>query len=396
MHALVAFDKFKDALTAREACRLAAEAFQDAAPGAKVTEAPLTDGGEGFAEILTSAAGGTLESVEVSDPRFRPVTAQLGWIALEALPAAARELLDLPAKGRLAIVEMAQASGLQLLSADERDPWETSTYGTGQLIGHAAAAGATAILLGIGGSATNDLGLGALEALGLQAYQADLQPVPQITPGKWSQITSLGGLVNAATRLPPLRIACDVDNPLLGPQGATAAYGPQKGLQPSDFDRLERGMRKQAARLLGLFSHPLAEHAERLAEPGSGAAGGIGFGLRNSLADARYVPGFALVEAWLQLPAKIAAADLVFTGEGRFDATSLQGKGPASVLARALEGGQAAHLLAGAITPQGRAGLPPQAHAEALSPEDLPLAAALSETGARLSAAVRRVAVDLS
>lgn len=394
MRALVAFDKFKDALTAADACRITAEAITAARPGTVVEEAPLTDGGEGFASILAGTAGGSLETIRVHGPRFAPVDATLGWVELAALPIAARELLELPASGRLAIVEMAQASGLESLAPEERDPWQTSTYGTGQLLAHAIEAGADAILLGIGGSATNDLGLGALEALGLIAYDHVLQAVPRITPAKWSEITSLGGFVNARGRIPPVRIACDVTNPLLGERGATAVYGPQKGLQPDDFPRLERGMRKQAMRLLGLAGHDPVSFEERLAEPGAGAAGGIGFGLRTCLPDARFVPGFPLVEAWLDLAAKIAAADLVLTGEGRFDRSSLEGKGPAAVVARAGEAGRPVFILAGAVDPDAAAALPSGATARALSPTDLPLGQALAQTESRLRIAAGEILAD--
>lgn len=394
MRALVAFDKFKDALSAAEACRIAAEAIAEQDPGADVVQAPLTDGGEGFAEILTGVAGGTLEAVEVLGPRFAPAVAQLGWVELASLPEAARALLALPATGRLAIVEMAQASGLEMLPPDARDPWQTSTFGTGQLIAHAVEAGAAAILLGIGGSATNDVGLGALEALGLIAYDHTLQAVSHLTPAKWSAVASLGGLVNARDRFPPVRIACDVTNPLLGDRGATAVYGPQKGLLPDDFLRLERAVRKQAVRLLGLFGHPPARFEERLTEPGAGAAGGIGFGLRTSLPDARFVPGFPLVEAWLDLGAKVAAADLVLTGEGRFDRSSLEGKGPATVMRRAVAAGRRVRILAGSVEDAARAALPESATALALSPPEMPLATALAETPSRLRGAVRSLLAD--
>jgi glycerate kinase len=391
MRALIAFDKFKDALSAADACRIAANAIAAAAPEAEVLQAPLTDGGEGFAAILSGTAGGTLETVTVNGPRFTPVEAVLGWVDLSTLNPAARALLDLPVEGRLALVEMAQASGLEQLATSERDPWQTSSYGTGKLMAHAIARGADAILLGIGGSATNDLGLGALEALGIMAYDHTLQPVQQTTPAQWSEIASLGGFVNPESKIPPVRIACDVSNPLLGERGATSVYGPQKGLKTEDVARMERAVRKQALRLLGLFGHSASTFEARLAEAGAGAAGGIGFGLRTSLPDARFVPGFDLVMAWLQLNEKIADADLVLTGEGRFDTSSLEGKGPAAVVAAAAAAGKSAWVLAGAIDDNAKSALPPGTHARALSEPGLPLQQALAETPERLRAAVESI-----
>lgn len=395
MRVLIAFDKFKDALTASQACEITRVAVKQSLPDAEVQLAPLTDGGEGFVAILTELAGGALEQLTVAGPRFEPTETSIGWVDLATLPTAVAEHLEIPAMGQLALIEMAQASGLELLGPDKRDPWHTSTFGTGELIAHATAKGAAAILLGIGGSATNDLGLGALEALGLQAYQADLQPIPQITPNKWSQITSLGGLVNAEERFPPIRIACDVDNPLLGDNGATHTFGPQKGLKAEDADRFERGMRKQALRLLGLCAHDPAGFEQKLAEPGSGAAGGIGFGLRTSLPDARYVAGFPLVEAWLQLEGKIEAADLVITGEGSFDASSLRGKGPGTVVSMAEKANRRVQLFAGAVGDGIAKQLPAGAAAVAISPPELPLPQALKEAPMRLKNSVEAFLTDL-
>jgi|TARA_B110000438_G_scaffold240764_1_gene239578 glycerate kinase len=395
MRVLIAFDKFKDALTASEACEITRRAVEERLPSADIEVAPLTDGGEGFVEILTQLSGGTIEELSVAGPRFEQTDVIMGWAELAELPESVVAQLDVPQQGRLAIIEMAQASGLELLNPEERDPWQTSTFGTGELIAHATEMGAAAILLGIGGSATNDLGLGALEALSLQAYQADLQPVPQITPEKWSQITSLGGLVNAERRFPPIRIACDVDNPLLGEHGATHTFGPQKGLKPEDIDRFERGMRKQALRLLGLFAHEPISFEEKLAEPGSGAAGGIGFGLRTSLPDARYVAGFPLVEAWLQLAKKIDSANLVITGEGAFDASSLRGKGPGTVVSMAEKAGRRVQLFAGAVGRDVAEKLPSRAGATAISPPELPLPQALKEAPERLKHSVEAFLADL-
>ncbi len=337
MRVLVALDKFKDCMSAAEACEIATATLKSIKPDWELETVPLTDGGEGFAGILTAAVGGELESLPVQDALGRERKASLGWVPLSHLNEGAREDLALPpdTKGRIALIEMAQASGLEALSESERNPWNASSFGTGQLIQHAAAQGAAAIVLGIGGSATNDCGVGALEAMGLVAYGHDFQPVRDLSPGRWTSIASLGGLYNLRDRFPPLRIACDVSNPLLGERGATAVYGPQKGLQPEDFERMERAMGKMAARLLGLAGFSVATFEARKNEPGSGAAGGIGFGLRTLLPDVQFVPGFNLVSAWLGLAEKAHCADIIITGEGKFDASSLEGKAPSTLLTHA-------------------------------------------------------------
>lgn len=378
MRALLAFDKFKDALSAAEACERAAAALRSVRPDWELDLCPLTDGGEGFAEILTTAAGGTIRRAWVTGPRGERVEARYGWVAARRIPAAARRLLDLPAVETLAVIEMAQASGLALLSAADRDPWLTTSVGTGELMRLAATDGAEAILLGVGGSATNDLGLGALAALGVEARTASGAALSPPVPATWEHLATLAG---TAVRLPPVRIACDVTNPLLGPTGATAVYGPQKGLQAADFARLEAQAARVAARVCAHFGQP----EDLAARPGAGAAGGITFGLM-AATGAQLLPGAAFVSAWLDLDRRLAAADLLLTGEGRFDESSLSGKGPGAVAAQALAAGRSVHVFAGAVAPlPGRPGL----HTHALSPPGLPLAQALAETGWRLDAAVR-------
>lgn len=358
MHVLLAFDKFKDSLTAPAACAHAAAALRARHPEWTLDLCPLADGGEGFCEILTHAAGGTVETHRVTGPRGAPTPATIGFVPLARLPAAARALLSLsdaqlPAPGSplppaasVAIIEMATASGLALLPPDQRDPWHTTTLGTGELIRLAAARpGVAAILLGVGGSATSDLGLGALAALGLTFHAAAGTPIAPPIPAHWAQITRLAGQLPAPPALPPIRIACDVTNPLLGPLGAAATYGPQKGLRPADLARLDH----ESARLGLLLCAHTRRPASLLDVPGAGAAGGLPFGLM-AAADAQLLPGFELVSAWLDLERKLAAADLVITGEGRFDDTSLTGKGPGAVAARALALGKSVHVFAGAVT----------------------------------------------
>ena len=368
MRVLVAFDKFKEALSAAQACEAAAGALRAKHPGWTLDLCPLTDGGEGFAETLTAAAKGRLACLTVSGPRARPVSAPLGYVSGNNLPPAIRNRLSLNLESKLAVIGMAAASGLELVPRDQRDPWQATTYGTGELIQAAAKSGASAILLGVGGSATNDLGLGALAALG---FKFPAVPVP----AAWPQLTRLEGRV----QLPPVFIACDVTNPLLGPRGATVTFGPQKGLKQHDLPRLEAEMARMAALLCEACDQPLA----RADTPGAGAAGGIAFGLMVA-ANARLVSGFDLVTEWLGLPARMAAADLVITGEGRFDATSLGGKGPGALVTAARRLGKTAQVFAGSL-----GGPADEAH-HAVTPAGLPLAEALPRTAELLAAAVSR------
>ena len=393
MHVLLAFDKFKDSLTAPVACELTAAALRERHPDWTLDLCPLADGGEGFCAILTRAAGGTVETHTVTGPRGAPTPATIGFVPLAQIPAPARALLSLsdtqlsalysplPRDASVAVIEMASASGLALLAPADRDPWHTSTVGTGELICLAAARpGVAAILLGVGGSATHDLGLGALAALGLAFHAADGVPLPVPHPAVWSRITHLTGRLPAS--LPPIRIACDVTNPLLGRRGAAATYGPQKGLRPADLARLDH----ESARLALLLCAHHGQPDTLMDTPGAGAAGGLSFGLM-AAARAQLLPGFDLVSAWLDLEPKLAAADLVITGEGRFDDTSLTGKGPGAVAARALALDKPVHVFAGAIAVLApRAGL----SLHAITPAGTPLADALRDAPALLAAAVRR------
>jgi glycerate kinase len=387
MRVLLAFDKFKDSLTAREACETAARALRSRHPDWQLDLCPLADGGDGFAEVLSRAVGGSLQKFPVSGPLGGWVDAAMGLVPVKKVPPAALRLLQLePAASGdapIAVIEMAAASGLALLPPEARDPWLTSSYGTGQLIRAASEMGATAVLLGVGGSATNDLGLGALSALGYEFRTATGGKLRPPVPATWSSLALVEGSLFPS--IPPIRIACDVSNPLLGVRGATAVYGPQKGLKPADFDRFEAALGAAAELLAAACGAPagLANQA------GAGAAGGISFGLMAG-ARARLLPGFELVAAWLDLPARLAAADLVITGEGRFDQSSSEGKGPGAVAAQARALGKPLHLFAGQI------GLAPERAAEkgwhlhAITPAETPLPKALREAAANLAAAVQR------
>ena len=344
MRVLIAFDKFKDSMSALTACDVASGAVAALVSRPEVDVCPLSDGGEGFAGILTRAAIGTETAVQVVGPRGAPVEASYGVVDLARVPARARRLLGATGadEGAIGVVEMASASGLALLSPEERDPMRTSSVGTGQLLRAAASGDVRAILLGVGGSATHDLGLGALEALGLGYVDAEGGMIDPLVPADWPRLAGILGKV--VQDLPPILIACDVDNPLLGPRGALATYGPQKGLRPRDAAMLE----EQGARIAALACTVFGRSPELVSAPGSGAAGGIAFGLMAALG-AQLLPGFELVSSWLDFEGRLASADVVVTGEGRFDDSSLQGKGPGALAMRALELGKRVHVFAGEV-----------------------------------------------
>lgn len=346
MRVLLAFDKFKDSVTAERACEIAAGALASARPDWTVDRCPLADGGEGFAETLALAAGGKLISCTVTGPRGSRVAARYGIVSISRVPLAARQRMG-PLSGgpaaRIGIADMASASGLALVPGALRDPERCTSAGTGELISALSMEGVAAVLLGVGGSATHDLGLGALGALGLRFRAGDGSPIDGMVPLDWPRLRSIEGRIAAG--LPPVLIACDVNNPLLGPEGALAVYGPQKGLVPGRAAALERETGRVARLLAARFGRPEA----LLERPGAGAAGGTAFGLLAGLG-ASLLPGFDLVSAWLDLDRRLDAADLVLTGEGRFDDSSLRGKGPGEVARRALARGKAVRVFAGHVS----------------------------------------------
>jgi len=384
MRVLFAFDKFKGSLTASRACALAARALRACRPDWQVDQCPLTDGGDGFASLLTKAAGGDLIPCKVAGPRGGLVDASIGLVSRERIPAAAAPWLDLPGVqarpgSRVAVVEMASASGLGLLRPEQRDPWRATTYGTGQLLRAAAELGASVIVLGVGGSATNDLGLGALAAVGVEFRGSDGAMLRSPEPHLWDEIATIEGSVFPS--IPPICIACDVTSPLLGPRGAAAVYGLQKGLLPGDLARMEAAVARMADLLCASCGKPpgIVEAA------GTGAAGGLPFGLL-AAARCRIVPGFSLTASWLRLPERIAAADIVVTGEGCFDASSLVGKGPGSLAALARGAGKQVHVFAGRIggdLPSGEWQL------HAIAPAGQPLDESLRLAGEQLARSVQ-------
>jgi glycerate kinase len=248
------------------------------------------------------------------------------------------------------------------------------------LIRHAVAAGAGAVLLGVGGSATHDLGLGALAALGLTFAGRDERVIPNPIPATWPQLTRIAGRLPAG--LPPVRIACDVANPLLGANGAAAVYAPQKGLQPADLPKLEAASQRLATMLCTHLQQP----PELMVQPGAGAAGGIAFGLM-AAAGAMLLPGSELVSAWLDLDRHVTAAELIITGEGTFDDSSLSGKGPGSLASQGLARGKPVHVFAGRVSLSQPAAA--RLHLHAITPAGMPLREALAAAPHLLAATVR-------
>lgn len=300
MKILLAPDKFKGSLTASDVCRCMTEGIRLANQTATVVAVPMADGGEGTAEVLTQATDGVWKTARVHDPLGRPIDAGYG----------------ISGDGTTAFIEMAQASGLRLLKPAEYDPFKTNTYGTGELINAAIRAGVKHIVLGIGGSATNDAGTGMAAALGwkfLNEGGRELRPCG----GNLDQIHTI---VPPENNLPvTVEVACDVSNPLIGLQGASYIYGPQKGAKPADLPILDAGMKNWATVVNRQFSNNLTT------VPGAGAAGGLGAGAMLFL-QAKLTEGVGLVMKHTHLAEKMAGVDLVLTGEGRIDNQTLQGK----------------------------------------------------------------------
>jgi glycerate kinase len=326
MTIIVAPDSFKGNITAPEVCTLMEEGILRADPTAQVYRIPLADGGEGTARVLTEAAGGRLLKAAVLGPLGDPVDADFGLIE----------------GGKTAVLDMASASGIELLRRDQLNPLKASSYGTGQLIAAALDAGARKLIIGIGGSATNDGGAGMLEALGFRFLDAQGNPVGRGGEAlvKTASLDSTG----ADRRLGEItvKVACDVTNPLLGPRGASAVFGPQKGASPEMTAILEEGLRALAA---AWKNAGLTEDTDR---PGDGAAGGLGAALRICLG-ASMESGALLVMTYAGFFERLKDADLVITGEGKTDSQTAGGK-LCSVVARESRAAEVpVALLSGAL-----------------------------------------------
>ena len=326
MRVLVAPDKFRGTLSASAAASAIGRGWQRGDPAAHVTLLPMADGGEGTLDVLVEALHGETVEVAVTGPFGEPLSAPFGLVVADGV--------------RTGVVEMARASGLALVGRAHPDPKAATTRGTGELIVAAVHSGIERLLVTVGGSATNDGGAGMAQALGFRLLDADGR---DLGPGggellRLARIDAAGA--DPATRGIDVIVATDVDNPLTGPEGASATYGPQKGATPADVDLLDRGL----SRLAAIVRRDLGADVERL--PGGGAAGGLAAGLV-AFCGARLQRGATVVMDAVGFAAVLRNADLVVTGEGSFDAQSLRGKAPGAVLAAAREAGVQAIVLCG-------------------------------------------------
>ncbi len=331
MNILIAPDKFRGSLEAAEVCEAVERGVLMACPFAHIIKAPLADGGEGTAAILTKNQNGKFIEIPVSDPLGRGIRATYG----------------ISGNGKTAFIEMSAASGLQLLRKEEQNPLFTSSYGTGEMIAHALETGVDTIILGIGGSATTDAGTGMARALGFRFLDdAGNELVPN--GENLRKIKS----IDDSGKHPLLEecnviVACDVTNSLYGPNGAAFVYGPQKGADEAGVLLLDEGLRSFAQAASAHFQNSLDN------VPGAGAAGGVGAGAVWFLG-ARLHEGIRIVMEQLDIPGKIKEMDLVITGEGKADEQTLSGKVVKGLASLCKESGIPLALLCGtlAITPQ--------------------------------------------
>lgn len=307
----IAPDSFKGAISAQGAAEAMAEGFSQVLEGTEILLIPMADGGEGTVDAWAASVGASKVVADVHDPLMRPIKAEFAY----------------DAASRTAVIEMAAASGLPLLKPDERDPMRTTTFGTGELMKAALDLGAREIILGIGGSATNDGGTGMASALGIRLLDAKGRALPH-------GASALAGLAAidistldrriAKTRI---RAACDVTNPLLGPNGASAIYGPQKGATKRDVAVLDKALAHLADMASRTDDLPGTAAPDA---PGAGAAGGLGFGLV-AFCGAKLESGVKLIARSVRLAERLKGCDLVVTGEGRMDSQTANGKTPAGV-----------------------------------------------------------------
>lgn len=326
MKIVIAPDSFKDSLSAQGVADAVAQGLAQVWPDAQLIKCPMADGGEGTVESVLAACNGQWRRSWVKGPLGDSVEARWGWLP----------------DSHTAIIEMAEASGLQLVPPGQRDACSSSTYGTGELIRAALDEGAGRVILAIGGSATNDGGAGAMQALGVALLDQHNRPLP---PGglALAELARID-LSKMDPRLAQVsfEIAADVDNPLCGPHGASAIFGPQKGASPGQVQQLDQA--------LGHFAEHCAQALNKDVrdEPGSGAAGGLGFAAKAFLG-AHFRSGVDVVAQLTGLAEAINGADLVITGEGRFDAQTLRGKTPFGVARIARQHGVPVVVIAGTL-----------------------------------------------
>lgn len=317
---ILAFDKFKGSLSSEQVAEAFKQGWQSVVPDSDIVTVPIADGGDGLLQSLATALGASTRSVVAHDPLGRSISTHYAT------------------SGDMAIIEMAQVSGVALLEAEERNPMLTSSYGLGEVMLDALDRGARHMILGIGGSATNDCGMGMLEALGYKFYDAEGE-VLEASGDAMCRVARID-VANVDARLFECEIvvASDVDNVLYGERGAAWVYAKQKGATPVMIDALDRGMRSFAEVVGGDYHN----------RPGAGAAGGVGYALM-ALLGATLKPGIELVLGTVGFDALLDDAQLVVTGEGRIDRQTLMGKGPSGVLRRARSKGVPVIALGGRV-----------------------------------------------
>ncbi|MBN1902744.1 glycerate kinase [Candidatus Sumerlaeota bacterium] len=302
---LLAPDSFKGSCAAREACEAMAAGIRSVCPKARIISHPLSDGGEGCREILLDAVGGRRHAISVNDPLMRRIRAEYGILK----------------NGKTAVMDMATASGLILLRSKERNPMRTTTYGTGEMIKSALKKGAKKIIMGIGGSATTDGGVGAAQALGCRFLDKHGRILPKGLPGGKLRLIQRIDLSKRDSHIDQTKIlvACDVDNPFTGARGAARIYSPQKGASSGDVEILEENL----AHLAEIIKRDMGIDLNSV--KGSGAAGGLGGGLYAFLG-AELQRGIEIILKATRFRAKLKGVDLVLTGEGCLDAQTMNGK----------------------------------------------------------------------
>lgn len=327
MKVVVAIDSFKGSLSSMEAGTAVAEGIYRADKDAEVTVRPLADGGEGTVEALTAGMNGRIESVKVTGPLGNTVEASYGIIA----------------ETKTAIIEMAAAAGITLLAEKDRNPLYTTTYGVGELMQDAMKKGCRNFIVGIGGSATNDGGVGMLQALGYGFLDAAGRQVPYGAEGLARIVKITDDRVVPELKECHFKIACDVTNPLCGEQGCSAVFGPQKGATLSMVEEMDKWLMHYAA--LTKEKYPQSDRNK----PGTGAAGGLGFAFL-SYTNAALDSGVKIILEETKLEEHIKSADIVITGEGRLDSQTIMGKAPIGVARMAKQYGKKVLAFSGCVT----------------------------------------------
>ncbi|MEL7425893.1 MAG: glycerate kinase [Bacteroidota bacterium] len=360
MRYLIATDSFKDALPAAEVCAAIERGLKLADPTAQTIQLPLADGGEGTAKVLTQLTGGEGIACQALGPLGPPIEAWYGW----------------QAETKTAFIDMAAASGLQLLEPKLRNPMLTSTFGTGQLIKDAIDRGARKIILGIGGSATNDGGMGMATALGHEFRDANDSRLS----GMGANLLKVSQWFPSRMKIPPVEVLCDVDNPLCGPgRGAAYVYGPQKGATPEQVQALDKGLQQ----LADVVRQKRREDFATV--PGAGAAGGLGFGALAFL-KASLQSGIQTVLEYANFDQHLQQCDYVITGEGKLDDQTLQGKLIQGICSRALAQSKPVIALCGAML----------ASPEAINAIGLEAAFSIQSQPRSLAEALQHTAEDLA